>query len=241
MVGCPTEAEDIVQEVWLRWQTTNRGVVFDPPAFLMTTTMRLCINLYQSARSRRETYVGEWFLEPIDTSADPGLGAERREALRTAFLILVEKLRPRERAAFILREAFDYSYCKIADILRMKEPNVRQLLTRARRRIAEGSRVPAGSTEQRRLLEAFIHAAQNGDLVALEGLFASDGMTYSNGVRVALKNRGATTALEHVHPEQDSTWCHRTMGNSVLSSTTGSCEAFDRNEDNNHGEWWPAA
>jgi RNA polymerase sigma factor (sigma-70 family) len=185
MVGCSAEAEDIVQEVWLRWQAANRRVVLNPPAFLVTTTVRMCINLYQSARSRRETYVGEWFPEPIDTSADPALGADRREALRSAVLILHQRLRPAERAAYVLREAFDYSYCKIADILRMKEPSVRQLLTRARRRIARARRVPVSSTDRPQLLEAFLDAAEDGNLAKLEGLLASDVVSYSKKMRLA--------------------------------------------------------
>jgi RNA polymerase sigma factor (sigma-70 family) len=180
MVGCSVEAEDIVQEVWLRWQTANRGAVLNPPAFLMTTTIRMCINFYQSARSRREIYVGEWLLEPVDISVDPALSAERREALRSAVLILLEKLCPRERAAFILREAFDYSYHKIADILLTNEQNVRQLLSRARKRITTERRAPASSTEPRRLLKAFVGAAQDGRLAELEGLLTSDAVSYAH-------------------------------------------------------------
>src|ERR1700730_15034567 len=92
MLGSAAEAEDVVQDVWLRWQSTNRKVVENPPAFLATTTTRLCINLAQSARTRRETYVGTWLPEPVDTSSDPGLGAERSEALKRAVLLLLEKL-----------------------------------------------------------------------------------------------------------------------------------------------------
>jgi len=184
MIGCASEAEDIVQEVWLRWQTTNRVLVLDPPAFLVTTTIRLCINLCQSARARRETYIGEWFSEPVDKGADPSLDTERREALRSAVLILLEKLRPIERAVYLLREAFDYSYRKIAEILRMKEATVRQLLTRARKRIARGRREPVGSTERQRLLEAFTDATQNGNIAGLERLFAADAISYANRVRV---------------------------------------------------------
>ena len=108
MLGSAAEAEDIVQDVWVRWQTADRSVVRDAAAFLVTTATRLAINVMQSARSRRETYVGPWLPEPVDTSADPGLGAERGEALELGVLVLLEKLSPTERAAYILREAFDY-------------------------------------------------------------------------------------------------------------------------------------
>src|ERR1700744_4240554 len=164
MLGSAAEAEDIVQDVWLRWQSTDRSVVENPPAFLATTTTRMCINFAQSARSRRETYVGPWLPEPVDTSSDPALGAERSEALGLAILLLLERLTPTERAAYVLREAFDYSYRQIADILQMEEPNPRQLVSRARKHVADGRRTPASSKEQQRLLEAFIGAAQKGDL-----------------------------------------------------------------------------
>ncbi|MGB9417949.1 MAG: sigma-70 family RNA polymerase sigma factor, partial [Acidobacteriaceae bacterium] len=181
MLGSAAEAEDIVQDVWLRWQATDRSVVQNPPAFLATTTTRMCINFAQSAQSRRETYVGPWLPEPVDTSSDPALGAERGEALGFAILLLLEKLSPTERAAYVLREAFDYSYRQIADILQIEEANTRQLVSRARKHIADERRTPVDSKEQRRLLEAFIGAAQKGDLAALEGLFAEDVVSYSDG------------------------------------------------------------
>src|SRR5580698_7064606 len=174
VLGSAAEAEDIVQDVWLRWQATDRSVVENPPAFLATTTTRMCINFSQSAQSRREIYVGPWLPEPVDTSSDPALGAERTEALGLAILLLLEKLSPTERAAYVLREAFDYSYRQIADILQMEEANTRQLVSRARKHIADGRRTPASSAQRQRLLEAFIGAAQKGDLAALEGLFAED-------------------------------------------------------------------
>ena len=113
MRGSAAECEVIVQDVWLRWQATDRSVVENAPAFLATTTTRMCINFSQSAHSRRETYVGPWLPEPVDTSSDPALGAERGEALGFAILLLLEKLSPTERAAYILREAFAYSYREI--------------------------------------------------------------------------------------------------------------------------------
>ena len=181
MLGSSAEAEDVVQDVWMRWQSTNRNVIQNPPAFLATTTTRLCINLAQSAHTRRETYIGTWLPEPVDTSADPGIGAERGEALKLAVLLLLEKLSPTERAAYVLREAFAYSYDQIASILQMEEANVRQLVSRARKHIADGRRTSVSSNEQRRLLEAFIAAAQKGDMTALEGLFAEDVVSYSDG------------------------------------------------------------
>jgi RNA polymerase sigma factor (sigma-70 family) len=181
MLGSAAEAEDIVQDVWVRWQTADRSLVRDAAAFLATTTTRLAINVMQSARSRRETYVGPWLPEPVDTSADPGLGAERGEALELGVLVLLEKLSAAERAAYILREAFDYAYRDIANVLRLEEANARQVVTRARQHVANGRRMPANSTEQRRLLETFIAAAQHGDVAGLEGLVASDVVSTSDG------------------------------------------------------------
>ena len=190
MLGSAVEAEDIVQDVWLRWQSTNRSAVRDPPAFLATTTTRLAINLVQSARSRRESYVGTWLPEPVDTSADPTIGAERGEALELAVLMLLEKLSATERAAYVLREAFDYGYQEIAEIIQSSEANARQLVSRARAHIAEGRRKRVSTSDQRRLLKAFVSAAQQGNLTALEALLASDVVSYSDGggvVRAAQK------------------------------------------------------
>jgi RNA polymerase sigma-70 factor (ECF subfamily) len=181
LLGSASEAEDIVQDVWVRWQTADRSLVRDTAAFLATTTARLAINVLQSARSRRETYVGPWLPEPVDTGADPGLGAERGEALTCGVLLLLEKLTPTERAAYILREAFDYPYRDIANVLRLEEANARQVVTRARQRLAHGRTMPASSTEQRRLVDAFVAAAQHGDLARLEGLLASDVVSPSDG------------------------------------------------------------
>jgi RNA polymerase sigma-70 factor (ECF subfamily) len=117
----------------------------------------------------------------VDTSSDPGLGAERSEALKLAVLLLLEKLSPTERAAYVLREAFDYSYDQIASILQMEEANVRQLVSRARKHIVDGRRKSVSSNEQRRLLEAFVTAAQKGDMATLEGLLAEDVVSYADG------------------------------------------------------------
>lgn len=190
MLGSASEAEDLVQDVWLRWQSTDRTVVQDPPAYLATMTTRLAINMVQSARSRRETYVGMWLPEPVNTSEDPGLGAQRGEALELAVLLLLERLAPTERAAYVLREAFDYPYKQIAEILNVSEANARQFVTRARKHIAEGRPRRVSPVEQRRLLDTFIAAAQLGELAPLEALLASDVVSYSDGggvVRAAQK------------------------------------------------------
>ena len=174
MLGSAAEAEDIVQDVWVRWQTTDRSLVRDAAAFLVTTTTRLAINVMQSARSRREVYAGPWLQEPVDTSISPRLSAERSEALAFAVLVLLEALTATERAAFILREAFDYPYRDIANALELEEANARQVVTRARQHVASGRKTAASSVKQRCLVEAFIAAAHHGDVARLEGLLASD-------------------------------------------------------------------
>src|SRR5262249_21929721 len=174
MLGSAAEAEDVVQDVWLRWQTTDRSVVRDATAFLATTATRLAINVMQSAHARRELYVGSWQSEPVDASGDPRSAAEQGQALACGVGMLLEKLTSTERAAYILREAFDYAYRDIANLLRLAEPNARQVVTRARQHIASGRTAAASSTERERLLEAFIVAAQDGDLTSLERFLASD-------------------------------------------------------------------
>jgi RNA polymerase sigma factor (sigma-70 family) len=174
MLGSAAEAEDIVQDVWVRWQTADRSLVRDAAAFLVTTATRLAINVRQSARSRRETCVGPWLPEPVDTSADPLLGAERGQAFARVVRLLLERLTPTERAAYILREAFDYPYRDIANVLRLEEANARQVVTRARQHVTNDRRMPASSTEHTRLLDTFIAAARSGDVASLEGLLASE-------------------------------------------------------------------
>jgi RNA polymerase sigma-70 factor (TIGR02957 family) len=181
MLGSTAEAEDLLQDVWLRWQTTDRARVLNPAAFLTTTTTRLAINTLQSARVRRETYIGPWLPEPVDTSADPYLGAERGEALEFAAMLLMEKLNPNERAAYVLREAFDYPYAQIADILRATEPAVRQLVSRARKHVTGERRTQVSSEDQKRLLATFVAAARSGDMAALEKLFAADVVSVADG------------------------------------------------------------
>lgn len=170
-----SDAEDIVQEAWLRWQTCDRTAVIDPPAFLAATTTRLCINAMQSARARHETHVRPWLPEPVDHRADPVLGVERSEALEYVATTLVERLSPTERAAYVLREAFDYPYAQIAAIVGISVQNARQLVSRARKHVVVQTErdKAAGSAEQQRLVAAFV-AAADGDLTLLESVFAHD-------------------------------------------------------------------
>jgi RNA polymerase sigma-70 factor (ECF subfamily) len=172
MLGSAAEADDVVQDVWVRWQTANRTLVRDAAAFLATTATRVAINVMRSARSRHETPAGPWLAEPVDDSASPRAGAERRQALASGVRRLLETLSPTERAAFILREAFDYPYHEIAAVLQLGEANARQVVTRARRRVVNGRRSAASSTEQGHLLDAFMTATRHGDVSLLEDHFA---------------------------------------------------------------------
>lgn len=181
ILGSAVEAEDLVQEAWLRWQHADRAGIREPAAFLATVTTRLAINAAQSAAARRESYIGPWLPEPVDTAADPQLGAERAEALDLAVLFLLEKLNPVERAAYVLREAFAYPYARIAEMLETSEANTRQLASRARKRLAEERRRTVDSRTHQRLLKAFLGAAQAGDMAQLEEVLTQDVVSYADG------------------------------------------------------------
>jgi len=180
MLGSAAEAEDVLQDAWLRWSKVTDEVA-NTAAYLATIVTRLSLTALDSAHSRRETYIGPWLPEPIDTTADPLLGAERGEALSLAVLLLLERLTPAERAAYVLREAFVYPYAEIALVLDTTPANARQLASRARSHIAiERGRVVTPA-ERERLLAAFTAAASSGDVAVLETLLAADAVTISDG------------------------------------------------------------
>jgi RNA polymerase sigma-70 factor (ECF subfamily) len=174
VLGNANDADDVVQEAWIRWQGTDRSEVRDAAAFLATTTTRLAINLLQCARARREVHIGLPFVEPLDAAANPPLDAEQSEALESAVHELLQKLPPGERAAYVLREAFDYPYRQIAQALALSEANARQVVTRARRRLSGEHRRPVGAAEHQRLLGALVAAARSGELATLEHVLAAD-------------------------------------------------------------------
>jgi RNA polymerase sigma-70 factor (ECF subfamily) len=175
------EAEDVLQDAWLRWQSADHAAIVNPAAYLTTVTTRLAINVAASARVRRETYVGPWLPEPVDTSGDPALGAERAEALETAVLLLLERLTPVERAAYVLHEAFGYPHRQIAEVLDVSEANARQLVHRAKSRLGSRPASRVDPTEHRRMLEAFISAARRGDLSRLEEYLTEDVVARADG------------------------------------------------------------
>jgi RNA polymerase sigma-70 factor, ECF subfamily len=197
ILGSWTEAEDTVQDAWLRWQTCDRHVVLNPTAFLVTTTTRLAINAAQSARARHESPVGRWLPEPVDAGGDPALGAERNDALEQGIVLLLQRLSPTERGAYVLRMAFDHPYARIAEILRTSEANARQLVSRAHQRmVAERhhgtSRTPRqrpvraflAAGHRQRLVCAFLAAAQQGDIAALHDVLRVDATGRSGRARV---------------------------------------------------------
>jgi len=185
VLGSANEADDVVQDAWIRWQGTDRSQVRDAGAFLAATTTRLAINVGQSARARRESCIEPGPLAAVGAGADPSLGAEQREALELALRALLEKLSPTERAVYVLREAFDYPYRRIAELLSLSEANARQLLTRARRHLSGEALRTVGAAEHRRLLAVFTAAAQTGDIAPLERLLAGGAPAERSVLRVA--------------------------------------------------------
>ena len=187
MIGSVSEAEDIVQEAFLRYHRAleNGEEVQSPKAYLSTVTTRLAIDHMRSARARREEYVGPWLPEPLladDHAPDPAAQAELADSLSLAFLTLLERLSPVERAAFLLREVFDYPYDEIAGVIDRSEDNARQLVSRARRHVdEERPRFDVTRQEHEELTERFLEAAQGGDTEGLLELLAADVVAYADG------------------------------------------------------------
>ena len=215
MLGSVADAEDMLQETFLRWQQARDEEIRSPRAFLVTIVSRLCINQLQSARARREEYVGQWLPEPIVTGpgSDPLELVRVDESLSMAFLVLLERLTPVERAVFLLREVFEYEYAEIAAVLSESEANCRQILHRARQHVTRLR--PRFQTTQRQkseLLEGFLSATRSGDLNGLVALLASDVVLHTDGggkspaalnvIHGADKvARGAMGAIERLLPQ----------------------------------------
>ncbi|HEY8987167.1 MAG TPA: RNA polymerase sigma-70 factor [Streptomyces sp.] len=185
MLGSAEEAEDTVQDVYLRFSAADRAGIEHAGAWLAKVATNLCLNRLTSARARRERYVGPWLPEPVITS-EGALGpletAEQRDAVSLALLVLLERLTPTERAVYVLREAFAYGHAEIAGVLDITEANSRQLYRRAERRIAEErARFEPDAERRTSLLTAFLAAAQEGDLAGLEKLLAADVTWWGDG------------------------------------------------------------
>jgi RNA polymerase sigma-70 factor (TIGR02957 family) len=186
MLGSVSEAEDIVQEALLRLHLRLREGerIESPRAYLSTVVTRLCIDQLRSARVRRESYVGEWLPEPLvdDLGSDPAGHAEVADSLSLAFLVLLENLTPEQRAAFLLRDVFDYPYQEIAAIIGTGEDNTRQLVSRARKHVDAGRpRFEADNERRDELANTFLAALRSGDLQALEDLLAHDVVVHADG------------------------------------------------------------
>ncbi|WP_225781877.1 RNA polymerase sigma-70 factor [Xenophilus sp. Marseille-Q4582] len=185
MLGSVAEAEDVVQDAWLRWNEAAQDVIANAEAWLVTVTTRLAIDRLRAAKTQREHYVGTWLPEPLveDSPPTPEQLVERAGALSVAFLTVLERLAPQARAAFLLREVFDADYTEIAATLGKSEAACRQLVHRAKAQVAEADRPrqPVPEDQRLRLLRAFAEAAQRGDLQGLKAALAEDVVLVSDG------------------------------------------------------------
>jgi RNA polymerase sigma-70 factor, ECF subfamily len=184
MLGSVADAEDMLQEAFIRWQRASRADIQSARAFLVTIVSRLCINHLESARVRREEYVGHWLPEPLITRPDESPFSLTRidESLSMAFLLVLERLTPIERAVFLLRDIFEYEYAEIARILGKDATHCRQILHRARQHVAElRTRFKASPQERDRLLAEFLQATSTGDLDQLVSLLSADAILHSDG------------------------------------------------------------
>jgi RNA polymerase sigma factor (sigma-70 family) len=184
LLGRAADAEDVVQDVWVRWQGADRARVQDRVAFLVKITTRLALNVAVSAHTRREVSVDSWFPARVLGPEDPTVSAERSADLEHAVLLLLQRLSPVERAVFVLREAFDYPFREIAEALEISEANARQLGRRARAHLAEPRHAPVHRAAHDRLLRVFLDAAQAGAVARLERLLAGDVAVRSERGRV---------------------------------------------------------
>ncbi len=185
LLGSASEAEDAVQETFLRWQAADVGLIEVPEAWLTKVLTNLCLNQLASARARREAYVGQWLPEPL-LAGDPMLGpadtAEQRDSVSYAVLTLLERLSPNERAVYVLREAFDYPHREIAEILDITEAASQQLAHRARKHISDGkARVEVDQAAARRIVDEFLAAATSGRTEPLVRLLTQDAVSIGDG------------------------------------------------------------
>ncbi|MEV0413204.1 RNA polymerase sigma-70 factor [Streptomyces sp. NPDC050448] len=185
MLGSAAEAEDTVQDAWLRWSSGDRDDIEHPGAWLAKAVTHLCLNRLGSARVRREEYVGPWLPEPVltgDGALGPLESAEQRDSISMALLVLLEQLTPVERAVYVLREAFAYGHREIAGLLDLTEANCRQLYRRAAGRVAAPRpRFAPDPAQWKSLVETFLTAARDGDLARLESMLTADVQYVADG------------------------------------------------------------
>jgi RNA polymerase sigma-70 factor (ECF subfamily) len=184
MLGSVAEAEDVLQDAWLRWRSTDRAAVRDPAAYLARTVARLSLDVLRSSRATRESYLGVWLPEPLvdEATAAPDSGIELASDLSVALILALERLSPLERAAFLLHDVFDMGFSEIADALGRSEAACRQLAARGRRRIAEDRpRRSAEPAEGAGLAKAFLKASREGDMTGLLALLAPSAVLKADG------------------------------------------------------------
>ena len=183
MLGSRAEAEDVVQDAYLRWHQVDRDTIAEPRGYLSTIVTRLCLDRMKSARAQREVYVGQWLPEPVvDEALDADSACELAQDLSVALMLVLERLSPLERASFLLHDVFGLDFAEVARALRREEAACRQLAARARAHIEEARpRFPASREQGARLAAAFAVAAQKGDVAALTQLLADDAVLYSDG------------------------------------------------------------
>ncbi|MFI6910083.1 RNA polymerase sigma-70 factor [Nonomuraea sp. NPDC050394] len=199
ILGTMADAEDVVQEAWLRWSGVDQAAVEDPKAYLIRVTSRLAIDRLRWAKSRREAYVGPWLPEPISTAPDVAEHVELAESVELAMLVVLETLSPLERAVFVLREAFDMPFAEIAEIIGRAEPATRQLARRAREHVQEKRpRFATDRGERREMTERFINASMNGDLDDLIAMLSQDVTMVSDGGGKARAPLRALLGVENV-------------------------------------------
>ncbi|WP_407673854.1 RNA polymerase sigma-70 factor [Nocardioides pini] len=182
MLGSAADAEDVLQEVWLRWAEVPVEEVRDPRAYLVRMTTRLTLNRLRTLARRREDYVGTWLPEPVLTAPDVAQDVELADSVSTAMLLVLETLPPTERAVFVLREVFDVPYAEIAEAVEKSEPAVRQIASRARTHVAERRpRASVSAAERDAVIERFRAATETGDLQALMDVLAPDVVLMTDG------------------------------------------------------------
>src|SRR5262245_17468441 len=201
MLGSASDAEDVLQDAWLRYRGADRSAIRSPKAFATTIVTRLCLDRLKSARATREEYIGPWLPEPVLTSEveGPETMLQRSESVTLAFLVLLEKLTPEERAVFLLKDIFEYDHSEISGMLGTTVENSRQLLHRAKAKLAEGRPRLTGSAQSRRAIaERFARAFTNGDGLELTSLLAKDVGLWSDGGGKATAARRPLLGREHV-------------------------------------------
>ncbi|MDF1660284.1 MAG: RNA polymerase sigma factor SigJ [Planctomycetota bacterium] len=199
MLGTLNDVEDVLQEAWLKWSRVDHSSILNAPGFLTTVVTRLCIDQLRKGKSRREEYIGPWLPEPLVTSETEFKAGMLAETLTTAFLVLLERLSPKERAVFLLREVFEIKYEEIGEIVQATEGHCRQMLRRGKERIqSPRQRFSANPEQSAKIMESFLQTCAIGDVDGLKRLLAEDVVTWSDSDGKALAARKPVYGVEKV-------------------------------------------